>query len=104
MSRRGASSALNTEQFWEHSLGVGVGARAIGKEIGYPCPEELMAAGLVHDIGKVILADNFSEEYKKILQEAVEKDEEVYQTEKRVLGGSHDDVGEWFTKENRSSL
>lgn len=101
MSRKGASSALNTEQFWEHSLGVGVGARAIGKEIGYPCPEELMAAGLVHDIGKVILADNFSEEYKKILQEALEKDEEVYQTEKRVLGESHDEVGEWFTKENR---
>jgi putative nucleotidyltransferase with HDIG domain len=101
MSRKGASNALNTEQFWEHSLGVGVGARAIGKEIGYPCPEELMAAGLVHDIGKVILADNFSEEYKNILQEAVEKDEEVYQTEKRVLKGSHDEVGEWFTNENR---
>ena len=101
MTRKGASSALNTEQFWEHSLGVGVGARSIGKEIGYSCPEELMAAGLVHDIGKVILADNFPEEYKRILQEAAEKDEEVYQAEKRVLEASHDDVGEWFTKENR---
>ena len=101
MSRKGASNVLNTEQFWEHSLGVGVGARAIGKEIGYVCPEELMAAGLVHDIGKVILADNFSEEYGRVLQEAAEKDEAVYLSEKRVLGGSHDDVGEWFTKENR---
>ena len=101
MSRKGACSALNTERFWEHSLGVAVGARAIGKEMGYPCPEELLAAGLVHDIGKVILADNFSDDYEKILKEADANSEEVFLSEKRVLGGSHDDIGEWFAKENR---
>lgn len=101
MSRKGGSEALSTEQFWEHSLGVGVGARSIGKEIGYPCPEELLAAGLVHDVGKIILADNFPEEYEQVVREAEEKREEVCASEKRILGSSHDEVGEWFTRENR---
>jgi len=101
MKRTGASAILGSEQFWEHSLGVGVGARAIGKEIGYPCPEELLAAGLLHDTGKLILSDSFPKEYEEVVKEAEERGEEIYQPEKRVLGGSHDDVGGWFTKENR---
>lgn len=101
ISRKGSTTALNTQHFWEHSLGVGVGARSIGKEIGYPCPEELLAAGLVHDIGKIILADNFPDEYERIVKEAEERGEEVYLSEKRILGESHDVVGEWFTRENR---
>lgn len=101
MKRTGASAILGSEQFWEHSLGVGVGARAIGKEIGYPCPEELLAAGLLHDTGKLILSDSFPREYEEVVKEAEERGEEIYHPEKRVLGGSHDDVGGWFTKENR---
>ena len=101
MSRAGASTILSSEKFWEHSLGVGVGARAIGKEIGYPCPEELLAAGLVHDTGKLILSDSFPKEYQEVVKEAEERREEVYQPEKRVLGGSHDDVGGWFTRKHR---
>lgn len=101
MSRNGEVSVLDMETFWEHSLGVGVGARAIGKEIGYPCPEELLAAGLLHDIGKIILSDSFPKEYRKILKETEETAGEMYQTEKKVFGSSHDEIGEWFTKENR---
>ncbi len=101
MSRTGASNILSSEKFWEHSLGVGVGARAIGKEVGYPCPEELLAAGLVHDTGKLILSDSFPNEYQEVVKEAEERKEELYQPEKRVLGGSHDDVGGWFTRKHR---
>ena len=101
MSRKVASPALSTEQFWVHSLGVGVGARSIGKHIGYECPEELLAAGLVHDIGKLILADVLPDEYSGVLKEADKKGEEVYQSEKRLLGWSHNDVGEWYGKANR---
>ena len=101
MSRNGAVSVLDMEKFWEHSLGVGVGARSIGKEIGYPCPEELLAAGLLHDIGKIILSDSFPDEYRKVLEVVEESTEEIYQSEKKVFGTSHADIGEWFTRENR---
>ena len=101
MSRKGDNSVLDTKKYWEHSLGVGVAARSIGKEIEYSCPEELLAAGLLHDIGKIILSDSFPEEYKKVVKEAKEKGEEIYQSEHNVFGASHTEVGEWFTIENR---
>lgn len=101
MSRKVANPAVSTEQFWVHSLGVGVGARSIGKHMGHDCPEELLAAGLVHDIGKLILADVLPDEYSRVLKEADEKGEEVYRSEKRVLGWSHSEVGEWYAKANR---
>jgi putative nucleotidyltransferase with HDIG domain len=101
MSRNGTVSVLDMEKFWEHSLGVGVGARSIGKEIEYPCPEELLAAGLLHDIGKIILSDSFPDEYRKVLEAVEESAEEIYQSEKKVFATSHAEVGEWFTRENR---
>jgi putative nucleotidyltransferase with HDIG domain len=104
MARKETTPLIDSEMFWEHSLGVGVLARAIGKVTGYGCPEELLVAGLLHDVGKLILADNLTEEYKKVLLEAEEKKEEVCRSELRVLGHSHADVGEWFAKENRFPL
>ena len=101
MSRKKNSTILNEEKFWEHSLGVAIGARSIAKEIKYPCPEELFLAGLLHDIGKLILSDNLPGEYIKVLKLAEEKEEEIYQSEKNMFKVSHAEVGEWFTKENR---
>jgi len=101
MARKETASLIDSEMFWEHSLGVAVAARAVGKVLGYGCPEELWVAGLLHDVGKLILADNLPAEYKLVLQEAEENNEEVYRAEMRVLGHSHADVGEWFAKENR---
>ena len=44
---------------WEHSLGCAILARLIAKKKGLKEPEEMSVYGLVHDIGKVILALQF---------------------------------------------
>jgi HD-like signal output (HDOD) protein len=41
--------------FWEHSLGCAVAAGAIAKVVGRGAPEEVTAAGLLHDLGKVVV-------------------------------------------------
>lgn len=40
---------------WEHSLAVATAARLIGKLLRHPYPERLYAAGMLHDLGKVLL-------------------------------------------------
>src|SRR5664279_5316759 len=41
---------------WEHSLAVGVAANLISRKLRLPECEEIATAGLLHDIGKVIIS------------------------------------------------
>ena len=44
---------------WEHSLGCAIASRIIAKKKGLKEPEEISIAGLLHDIGKVVMGLNF---------------------------------------------
>ena len=55
-SRLGGAAGIDIRDFWKHSLGVAVAAEMVGKHIGYEAKEELFAAGLLHDLGKLALA------------------------------------------------
>ncbi len=41
--------------FWQHALAVAAGAEILSREIGLPEPEESFVAGLLHDIGHLVL-------------------------------------------------
>ncbi|MBX7148485.1 HDOD domain-containing protein [bacterium] len=41
--------------FWEHSVAVAIIAEVLGKKIGFPTKDQIFTAGLLHDIGKIIL-------------------------------------------------
>ena len=65
----GKSSAarFDKKQFWQHSLAVGTTARILGKLKIPGKAEELYAAGMMHDIGLIVL-DKFAPE---VLDEAI---------------------------------
>lgn len=42
-------------EFWKHSIGVGIAAETIAKHVNHPLPADLFTCGLVHDMGKVAL-------------------------------------------------
>lgn len=46
---------FNINEFWKHSIGVGIAAETIAKMISHPSPPDLFTAGLIHDMGKVAL-------------------------------------------------
>ncbi|MCP4213117.1 MAG: HDOD domain-containing protein, partial [bacterium] len=62
--------ALNMDAFWTHSLGVGVTAKLMAASIGVPPDkrEEYFVAGLLHDLGKIPLNNQFPEEYTKVME------------------------------------
>ena len=41
--------------FWKHSLETGIGAQLLARTISYPVPEEGIVAGLLHDIGILLI-------------------------------------------------
>jgi len=52
---RTAKSAVHA--MWRHALSVALMSEIVAQRIGYPDPKEIFTAGLLHDIGKLVLAD-----------------------------------------------
>jgi putative nucleotidyltransferase with HDIG domain len=83
---------------WKHSLGCAVVAGIISRKTNDPNPEEVSIGGLLHDLGKVIIAIELPEESTQIDQVVEEEQIPTYQAEDKVLGFSHAHVGHWLSQ------
>ncbi|HPB83827.1 MAG TPA: HDOD domain-containing protein [Spirochaetota bacterium] len=89
------SDVLDGEDFWKHSLGVAVASKMVAKRLGIEDKflEEYFIAGLIHDIGKILMNNFFPDEMKKILEISSRKNIQITEIEKSVLGLSHEEIG-----------
>ncbi len=92
-SRLGGSGGIDIREFWKHSLGVAVAGEIIGARIGYDAKEELFAAGLLHDVGKLALAKVAKKRFSNAVQQA-KKDGIILLNAEREQGlPTHDKIG-----------
>ena len=79
------------DKLWSHSLGCAAVARIIGETVPHVTGDEAFVAGLVHDVGKLVLLELLDDEYdlipKALAASCVVKDEESY------FGLSHATIG-----------
>ena len=78
---------------WEHAFGVGLIAREIAKMSGYAIEEQAYLAGILHDIGEVILSQQRKDEFMRVLVIARSKNIDLWDAEIEVFGTSHAEVG-----------
>ncbi|WP_461834663.1 HDOD domain-containing protein [Desulfothermus sp.] len=83
---------------WEHSLGCATISKIIAEELGLKDPEEFAVAGLLHDIGKVVIAIQLPEEKEEIQKLVAQEDITYFEAEKKVLGFGHDRVNSWLAE------
>ena len=90
-----AFKALDMNDFWMHSIGVGVTAKKIAKKIGIPKTEheEFFVAGLLHDLGKIPLNDQFSEPYAEAIEMSRSNCTPLFKSETINMGINHLVVG-----------
>ena len=83
------------EEFWQHSVAVGNFARVIAlcETQDYRVADVAFTAGLLHDIGKLLLAANLPDLYGQIVSEAQRRALPIQQVEKEILGGNHGELG-----------
>ena len=99
MSKGRTSNRLDLPRFWQHSLGTAIGAKVAAKALGGGLqPEDAFVAGLVHDLGKLILDQHLSAEYEKVVAAVREKGILLLQAEKEILGIHHAQVGGWIVE------
>lgn len=78
------------DQLWQHSMEVAALARAIAVRAGHTdLADAAFTAGLLHDIGKLLLAANLTREYAEVHQRAEELAAPVFQVERQLLGTTH---------------
>jgi len=84
---------LDMEQFWKHSVACGLVARRLCRATGKGDPERAFVAGLLHDIGQLILFQAEPERATAVLLHARSKDVLLYAEEKALLGFDHATLG-----------
>jgi HD-like signal output (HDOD) protein len=78
---------------WEHSVGTAVAAGLVARYARYEDREEVFVAGLLHDVGKLVLFQFLTKEFIKVLEVARAEDLSIRASEQRLLGFTHDQVG-----------
>jgi HD-like signal output (HDOD) protein len=86
--------------FWKHSLGCGLISKFLAqrmKKFVLFDAEEAFCAGLLHDVGKVVMEQYLHDDFRKALVLAREKKVAFCDAEKQSLGYTHTDVAAWLT-------
>jgi len=90
------TSDWNHSNYWKHSLMVGTGAKRIADDLRYPKAGEVFTAGLLHDLGLLVLNKYMHKDFKKII-ELVNKDGiPRIEAERLVLGYTHEDIANYL--------
>lgn len=89
---------FNLQRFMDHSIAVSNLANQIALvEYGESAVvEEALLAGLLHDVGKLILVDNLPEEYGKALRLSREQQIPLCDAERELIGSTHAEIGAYL--------
>lgn len=85
--------SLARGELWKHSLACAMASRLVARRIKFRSPDQAFIAGLLHDIGKVILNFHVGASYEEIIRNVGEGGASFQEAERAVLGYSHSDVG-----------
>jgi HD-like signal output (HDOD) protein len=94
VSGRPQAANFNKLSFWRHSLAVAVGCRILAKMVLPLKSEEIYVAGMLHDVGMLVLDRFCATEFDEAIRLAKEKDIPLFEAEQRVYGFDHSAVGD----------
>lgn len=83
-------------RFWKHSLAVSSACRIIAAKTtvpGAPDAETAFCAGILHDIGKLVLLNAFPDELMEAHDYAIEQHMPIHRAELEIIGINHTRVG-----------
>jgi putative nucleotidyltransferase with HDIG domain len=84
---------LNMEGFWRHSIASGLAARTLATLSGEYNVERYFVAGLLHDVGRLVMAVKIPDQTRAIIEKVKESGQSLYEEEQRTLGFDHAELG-----------
>jgi putative nucleotidyltransferase with HDIG domain len=83
---------IDEGELWKHSVASAVAGQLIAQKLGddhnlvYTC-------ALLHDLGKVVLAQGLEKIYSKIIEDVEKNQQSLLEAEKKLLGVQHAEIG-----------
>jgi HD-like signal output (HDOD) protein len=92
------ASLLNPNLFWEHSLKSGVACKLLASRYKYYLNGEAFTAGILHDVGRIVLAHYATARYNEVIKRSVQKKCSLLEAEQTLLQFTHSDVGGYLLR------
>jgi HD-like signal output (HDOD) protein len=95
---RAKCPSFSIDQLWEHSIQAAFLSQRIVRDQfqDFHLAEQAFCAGLLHDLGKIILADGLAVEYGVVLKEAMETRTPLVDMERKHFQVTHAEVGAYL--------
>lgn len=86
---------VSLRDFWKHSLLCALAARELCRLAGRGDPDALFTAGLLHDLGELIIFNRLPDAARAALVMVLDSQEEITvpEAERQLLGFDHSEVG-----------
>ena len=92
MSSKLPGYGYRANELWKHSLAVALASRHIAQKLNPRLVNDALTAGLIHDLGKLIL-DRYVLEQRDLFNEFLEATEQTFlEAEKQILGFDHAEI------------
>ena len=80
-------------EFWKHSVAAAVISRYLADQTKLDSPDDCFVAGLLHDIGKLVLSQYFTDLFEQVWNSVNQVGLSFYETEKKLLPATHAQIG-----------
>jgi len=88
---------FNPDKFLNHSMIVGILTQRMAKDLGFNFEGDGFTAGMLHDMGILIIHEYLSNEFLQIAGYSAQNKTTFLESEYKVLGLSHQEIGEFLT-------
>jgi len=89
---------FDIRDLWKHSIAVAIVSRYIAEKSRRASPHDCFVAGLLHDIGKLIMEEHFRDFFNQVLKLQKEKNLSFVEAENRVLPVNHALIGGYLVR------
>jgi putative nucleotidyltransferase with HDIG domain len=89
---------LDRQEFWRHSMATAALAEALARRVGNAWLDHVYVAGLLHDIGKLVLDETMPEPFDRARARSRTESMFPLEAERREMGVDHTLAGKWLAE------
>jgi putative nucleotidyltransferase with HDIG domain len=98
LANKSSQGALDQKDLWEHSIATAIAAKIVAKFFTIQEVDDAFSAGMLHDVGKMVLDLYFTTDYQPVVREAQKQGiaphgRRFLMLEKEILGMNHTEIG-----------